>query len=178
MRSERSSWRQIAGVGLLAALLILSVILLVLTERSYAAFRRTLQSIQFEIRLTDFQQIASQQARLQWQAIVTIPELEVPAQLELLGWKLYSADGGTYLGSYTTSEIEITLTPTTEIPLEAVIEGPNFEKLQHLRAESGIVELLFQGTARVLFQLPQGGVRKKIPAVGVFALSNAEDDGL
>ena len=177
MKSENRSWRQIAGAGLLAALLILSVILLLLTERSYGAFRKTLQSIQFEIRLTDFQQIAPQQARFQWQATVTVPELKVPAWLELLDWKLYSADESVYLGFYTTSEIEIALTATTEIPLEAVIEGPNFEKLQNLLAESGSVGLRFQGTARVLFRLPQGEVRKKIPAVGIFTLPK-EGDGL
>lgn len=177
MRSEQRSWRQIAGVGLLAAVLVLSVVLLILTERSYGAFRETLQRIQFEIRLTDFQQIAPQQARFQWQALVTAPNLKVPAWLELLDWKLYSADGSVYLGFYTTSEIQVALTSTTEVPLEAVIEGPNLEKLQRLQAESQTVELLFQGIMRVLFRLPQGEVRKKIPAQGIFVLPPKEDSG-
>ncbi len=170
MRSEQRSWRQIAGVGLLAISLVLSLVLLLLTERSYGAFREALQRIQFEIRLRDFQQIAPQQARFQWRALITMPELKVPAWLELLDWKLYSADGSVYLGFYTTSEVQIALTSATEVSLEAVIEGPNFEKLQHLQAASKSVELLFQGTARVLFRLPQGEIRKKIPAVGTFTL--------
>jgi hypothetical protein len=59
----------------------------------------------------------------------------------------------------------------TEIPIEATIEGPNFEKLQRLLAESPQPTLLFQGAARVMFQLPRAEERKKIPVVGVFALS-------
>lgn len=171
MKSEKRSWRQIAGALLLAALLTLSLVLLTLTERSYAAFRETLQRFQFEIRLTEFRTIGPQQARLHWQARLAVPELKIPAWLELLDWKLYSADGRVYLGFYTTSEVQIDLTAAMEIPLEAQIEGPNFEKLQQLlQAESETVALLFQGTARVLFRLPQGEVRKKIPTVGLFAI--------
>lgn len=168
MRSETRSWRQSAGIGLLAAIFVLSLVLLFLTERSYGAFRDTLKNIQFEIRLTSWEETAPQQARLRWQATVTIPDLKVPVQLELLDWHLRSADGRVHLGFYTTGEVQIALTKATSIPLEALLEGPNFEKLQRLRAESQT--LLFDGMARVMFRLPQGEVRKKIPAASTFTL--------
>ncbi|MFN4217883.1 MAG: hypothetical protein ACK4HB_01135 [Candidatus Bipolaricaulia bacterium] len=177
MKSENRSWRQLAGISLLAVSLCISLVLLFLTERSYGAFRETLRNIQFEIRLTGVEQIGPQQVRLRWIATVTAPTLKVPSWLELLDWKLYSADESVYLGFYTTSEIQIALASGREIPLEAVVEGPNFEKLQRLREQSSEVALLFQGTARVMFRAPQGEVRKKLPAVGIFTLPK-EGDGL
>lgn len=172
MRSERGSWRQLAGISLLGASLLVSLVLLFMTERSYGAFRETLRNIQFEIRLISWEEIAPQRARLRWVATVTAPHLKTPSWLELLDWHLRSADGSVYLGFYTTSEIQVALTSGVTIPLEAVLEGPNFEKLQGLREQSSQVALLFQGNARVMFRAPQGEVRKIIPVVGMFALGN------
>lgn len=171
MRSEERSWRYVVGVGLLIVLSVVSLVLLALTERSYTAFREALQGIQFTVRLTLFEQIASQEARLQWTVTVTMPAQKIPASLELLDWHLYSADGSTYLGYYTSGDVQIALGPTTEVPLEATIRGPNLEKLQRLQEESPQeTALLFQGVALVMFQLPQREERKKFPVVGVFIL--------
>lgn len=170
MRSEERSWRPLAGIGLLAITLVVSLVLLFLTERSYGAFRETLRNLRFEIGLISWEEIAPQRARLRWLATVTVPDLNVPSWLELLDWHLRSADERVYLGFYTTSEVQIALTSGVKIPLEAVIEGPNFEKLQSLRAESSEVALLFQGTARVMFRAPRGEVRKKVPVMGLFTL--------
>ncbi|MCX8103209.1 MAG: hypothetical protein N3E42_02030 [Candidatus Bipolaricaulota bacterium] len=172
MKSEILSWRQLTGRSLLAASLLLSVVLLGLTERNYAAFRETLRHIQFEIRLVEFQQIESQRALLRWHARASGPAPKVPSSLELLDWHLRSADGSVYLGFYTTSEIEVALAPGVEIPLEAVVEGNNFAKLRRLREESpgGAVPLRFDGAARVVFRAPRGKVSKIIPVVGVFTL--------
>lgn len=169
MRSEERSWRYVVGVSLLTVLSVVSLVLLALTEQSYTAFRETLQRIQFSIRLESFEQTAPQEARLKWVVTVTMPAPKIPMALELLDWHLYSADGSTYLGFYTSSEIQLALTSVTEVPLEAVVSGPNFEKLQRLQEKSGTT-LLFQGMARVMFQLPQKEERKKIPVVGVFML--------
>lgn len=169
MRSEECSWRYVVGVGLLIALSVVSLVLLALTERSYTAFREALQRIQFAIRLESFEQIAPQEVRLRWVVTVTMPVQKIPITLELLDWYLYSADRDTYLGFYTSGEIQLALTSITEVPVEAVVSGPNFEKLQRLQEKPGTT-LLFQGMARVMFQLPQKEERKKIPVVGVFML--------
>jgi len=175
MKSEKRSWRRLAGVGLLAASLLASLTLLFLTERSYGAFRETLKNIQFEVRLVSWEQIAPQQVRLRWLATVAAPVLKVPTWLELVDWHLRSADESVYLGFYTTSEVQIALQPGAEIPLEAVVAGPNFEKLQGVREKSSEVALLFQGTARVMFRAPRGEVRKKVPVVGSFTLPKEEE---
>lgn len=169
MRSEERSWRYVVGVSLLAVLFVVSLVLLALTEQKYTAFREALQQIQFAIRLESFEQIAPQEARLRWVVTITTPVPKIPMVLELLDWHLYSADRGTYLGFYTSGEIQLALTSVTEVSVEAVISGPNFEKLQRLQQEPGTM-LLFQGMARVMFQLPQKEERKKIPVVGVFML--------
>lgn len=169
MRSEERSWRYVVGVGLLAVLLVVSLVLLALSERSYTAFREALQGIQFAVRLTHFEQLSSQEARLRWIVTVTMPPLKIPALLELIDWHLYSGDGSTYLGFYTSGEMELALTPLTEVSLEAVVGGAHFEKLQRLQAEPETT-LLFQGMARVMFRLSHKEERKKIPVVGVFTL--------
>jgi len=171
MRSEERPWRYPLGVGLLIVLLIVALVLLVLTEQNYTAFREALQGIQFTVSLTHFEQLASQEARLQWTVTVTMPAQKIPASLELLDWHLYSADRSTYLGYYTSGDVQIALGPNTEIPLEAAIRGPNFEKLQRLQEESPQeTALLFQGVALVMFQLPQREERKKFPVASVFML--------
>lgn len=176
MRSKERSWRYIFGAGLLAALLIVSLALLALTEQAYKAFRETLQGLQFTVRLTHFEQTAPQEARLQWTVTVTMPTQKIPASLELLDWHLYSADESTYLGYYTSGDVQIALTSTAEVPLAATISGLNFEKLQRLQQESSQeIALLFQGKALVMFQLPQKEERKKIDVVGVFTLPREEE---
>ncbi len=157
--------------------LIVSLALLYLTESSYGAFREALQQIQFSIRLTGYQEMAPQQARLQWMATVKMPPVKILAQLELLDWHLRSADGSVHLGYYTSKDIEIELPAgkETEVPLEAVLTGSNVEELQQLRQDEEAVRLLFQGIALVMFQLPQGQVRKKIPVMASFTL-NAEGE--
>ncbi len=175
MKSEQRSWRQTAGWGLLSLLLLISFISLYLTESSYGAFREALQQIQFEMRLTDYQEepAPKQQVRLHWVATVKMPPVKILAQLELLDWHLRSADGSVHLGFYTSKDIEIELPAgkETEVPLEAVLTGSNVEELQQLRQDKKAVGLLFQGTALVMFQLPQGQVRKKIPVVASFTLN-------
>ena len=171
MRSKERSWRYPLGVGLLGVLLIASLVLLALTEQNYKAFREALQGIEFTARLTLFEQIAPQEARLRWTVTVTMPAHRIPASLELLDWHLYSADRSTYLGYYTSGDVQIALGPQTEVPLEATVRGPNFEKLQRLQDESPQeTALLFQGVALVMFQLPQREERKKFPVVSVFML--------
>jgi len=174
MRSERRSWLEIVGVSLLGVLLLISLVLLFLTEQSYAAFRQLLQGIQFTVELTDFEQVAPQQAHLRWIVTVTIPNLKTPASLELVDWHVRSADGSMHLGYYTTGEIQITLASVTKVPVEAVIEGPNFEELQQIR-EASEGALLFQGMARLRFRLPRGEEIKIIPVVGVFTLPEGEE---
>jgi len=170
MRSEKGSWRQIVGIGLLSLALIVSVALLVWAERRYTEFRETLQGIEFSVQLTDFE-ITPQQARLRWIVTVAMRAQKTPAWLELLEWHVYSADGETYLGLYSTGEIQIALAPNIEIPLEATLEGPNLEKLQRLLEKSPQeIALLFQGGTRVMFQLPRGQENKKIAVVGVSTL--------
>jgi hypothetical protein len=172
MRSEARPWQSRIGLSLLAAVALISGVSLGVAEYRYVAFRQTLQQIQFAVRLTDFALVEeNQHARLRWIVTVTMPTLQIPAFLELLDWHVRSADESTYLGYYTTGEIQVALTSMTEIPIEATIEGPNFEKLQRLLAESPQPTLLFQGAARVMFQLPRAEERKKIPVVGVFTLS-------
>ncbi|MCL6642699.1 MAG: hypothetical protein K6T71_05195 [Candidatus Bipolaricaulota bacterium] len=166
MRFDR---RRLAPVGLLVLVLVVSLVLLAWAERRYVEFLETLQGIQFSVQLTDFEQIAPQQARLRWVVTVTIPNPKTPASLELLDWRVRSADERTHLGYYTTGETQIALASVTQIPAEALIEGTNFEKLQRLASET---TLLFVGSARVVFQLPQGRESKIIPVVGVFALQN------
>ncbi len=161
-------------------LLMVSLALLYLTESSYGAFRQALQQIQFDIDLTDHSELPQQQVRLQWVVTVTMPTVKILAQLELLDWHLRSADGSVHLGFYTSKDIEIELPAgkETEVPLEAVLTGSNVEELQQLRQtvpNEEAVMLLFQGTALVMFQLPQGQVRKKIPVMGSFTL-NAEGE--
>ncbi len=171
MRSKERSWRYPVGIGLLGILLIASLVLLTIAEQNYKAFREALQGIEFTVRLTLFEQSAPQEARLQWAVTVTMPAQKVPASLELLDWHLYSADGSTYLGYYTSGDVQIALGPQTEVPLEATMRGPNLEKLQRLQEESPQeTALLFQGVALVMFQLPQREERKKFPVVGVFIL--------
>ncbi len=171
MRSERRPWRSRIGLGLLAAVLVVSGVSLAWTEYHYIAFRQTLQQIRFAVRLTDFDSADDQHARFRWVVTVTMPSPKIPAFLELLDWHMYSADGSTYLGYYTTGEMQVALTSMTEIPIAATLEGPNFEKLQHLLAESlPETSLLFQGMARVMFQLPRAEERKKIPIMGLFTL--------
>ncbi len=176
MKFEQRSWWQVAGIGLLAALLLLSLALLILTERNYGMFREALRTIQFEIRFTGIDQSESRKAHLRWQVTVTGPAPKVQSRLELLDWHLRSADQSVHLGFYTTSEIHVALASGTEIPLEAVVEGNNFDKLQRLRDESpnGTVQLLFDGHARVVFRAPRGEISKIIPVVGVFTLAEGE----
>jgi hypothetical protein len=164
-------------------LLMVSLALLYLTESSYGAFRQALQQIQFDIDLTGHSEFPQQQqVRLQWVVTVTMPSVKILAQLELLDWHLRSADGSVHLGFYTSKDIEIELPAgkETAVPLEAVLTGSNVEELQQLRQtvpDEEAVMLLFQGTALVMFELPQGQVRKKIPVRGSFTLNlNAEGE--
>jgi len=168
MRFDR---RWLAPVGLLVLVFVVSLVLLTWAERRYTEFLETLQGIQFSVELADFEQTAPQQARLRWVVTVTIPNPKTPASLELLDWRVRSADERTHLGYYTTGETQIALASVTEIPVEAVIEGPNFEKLQRLQ-EASETTLLFVGSARVVFQLPRGRESKIIPVVGVFTLQH------
>jgi predicted metal-dependent TIM-barrel fold hydrolase len=174
MRSEGRSWQEIVGVSLLGVLLIVSLALLFLTEQSYAAFKATLQGIQFAVQLTDVEQVAPQQAHLRWIITVTIPNPKIPASLELLDWHLRSVDGSMHLGYYTTGEIQVALASLTEVPAEALIEGPNFEKLQRIQ-EASERALLFQGMARLRFRLPRGEESKIIPVEGIFTLPEGEE---
>jgi hypothetical protein len=166
MRFDR---RRLAPVGLLVLVFAVSLILLAWAERRYAEFLETLQGIRFSVKLTDFEQIAPQQARLRWVVTVTIPNPKTPASLELLDWHVRSER--THLGYYTTGETQIALASVTKIPVEAVIEGPNFEKLQRLQ-EASETTLLFAGSARVVFQLPRGRESKIIPVEDVFTLQH------
>lgn len=171
MRSEERSWRYPLGIGLLVVLLSASVVLLILAVLEYQAFREALQGIQFEIRFTSLEPVDSQGVRLHWIVTASMPVQKIPASVELLDWHLYSADQSTYLGYYTSGDVRIPLRSRTEIPLEALIQGPNLEKLQRLREESSHeVALLFQGVALVMFELPKREERKKIPVVGVFVV--------
>jgi hypothetical protein len=168
MRFDR---RRLAPVGLLVLVLVVSGVLLAWAERRYAEFLETLQGIQFSVQLTDFEQISPQQARLRWVVTVTIPNPKTPASLELLDWHVRSANERTHLGYYTTGETQIALASVTQIPVEALIEGPNFEKLQRL-LEASETALLFAGSARVVFQLPRGRESKIIPVEDVFTLQH------
>lgn len=150
--------------------LVVSVILLALTEQSYQTFREALQGIQLTVHLTDVDQVAPQEARFRWTVTVTMATQKIAASLELLDWHIYSADQSVHLGYYTSGDIQIPLKSVTEIPLEAIIRGSHFEKLQRLQEASGETALLFQGVALVMFQLPKREERKKIPVVGVFTI--------
>lgn len=168
-RSLRASW------GLLLVLLVLALVFLYLTERSYAAFREALQQIQLGLRLTSYQEEDSlrARARLHFTVTVKMPEVGMPAWLELIDWYLKSADGSVHLGFYTMGEKQLELVPggTLEVSLEAVVEGYNFENLQKLiEAADGPTQLLFQGMTRVMFRLPRDEVREKIPLTSVFEL--------
>lgn len=179
MKSNQRRWRPLAAWGLLALLLLISLVLLYLTESSYGAFRAALQQIQFEIRLTDSQEVSPQEVRLQWVATVKMPSVKIPAQLELLDWHLRSSDGNVHLGFYTTRDIQIGLQAggATEIPLEAVLEGPNTEKLGQLReaAPNEAVPLLFDGKALITFQLPRGERSEKFDVISTFTLAGEEE---
>ncbi len=170
MRSEKRSWRYAVGVSLLTVLSVVSLVLLALSEQSYTAFREALQGIQFAVRLTHFE-LSPQEARLQWTVTVTMPTPKIAVSLELLDWHIYSVDKSTHLGSYSSGDVQIALASVTEVPLEATLKGYHFEKLQSLREESSeATELLFEGVALVMFQLPKKEERKKFPVVGVFTL--------